>query len=301
MGNTEIKITQFADDTCLYLNGISSLENVLKVFEDFYRYAGLRLNKEKTEMFWLGKNNRTGKCFDINISTQPTKVLGLWLSKNTDEIIKINMDERITKLKSLLNMWKQRNLTLKGKITILRSQALPLMLFAGTFLYMSDKIIEEVETILYSFVWPKGKHHVKKMTLIESIPNGGLKMPDFNSMLKAIKLTSVRRLISSKCSCSLTAKHILKTDNLFSFFKCKNKTVFLHTMPQYYKQLLDMWYSVYNNVPTSVNDVMNEMIWNNASMLRDNKPIKNKKWEEQGENKFKIYLMKIWISCQNSK
>ena len=33
--NNEIKITQFADDTCLYLNGTNSLENVLKVFEDF--------------------------------------------------------------------------------------------------------------------------------------------------------------------------------------------------------------------------------------------------------------------------
>ena len=113
------------------------------------------------------------------------------------------------------------------------------MLFADTFLFISDKIIEAVETILYSFVWPKGKHHVKKMTLIESIPNGGFKMPDFSSMLKAIKLTSMRRLISSNCSCFSTAKHIIKTDNLFFFFKCKNKTVFLHTMPQYYKQLLD--------------------------------------------------------------
>ena len=282
LGNTEIKITQFADDTCLYLNGTSSLENVFKVFEDFYRYAGLRLNKDKTEMIWLGKNNRTGKCLDINITNKPTKVLGLWLSKNTEEIIKINIDERITKLKSLLNMWKQRNLTLKGKITVLRSQALPLVLFAGTFLYMSDIIIEEVEQILYSFVWPKGKHHVKKMTLIESIPNGGLKMPDLYSMLKAIKLTSIRRLITSTSSCSVTAKHILKTDNLATFFKCKNNTVFLPKMPQYYKQLLDMWYSVYNNVPTSINEVMNEIIWNNAAILRDNKPIQNKQWEGKG-------------------
>ena len=35
IGNNEIRITQFADDTCLYLNGTNFLENVIAVFEDF--------------------------------------------------------------------------------------------------------------------------------------------------------------------------------------------------------------------------------------------------------------------------
>ena len=65
--NTEIKITQFADDTCLYLNGTNSLENVVKVFEHFYRYAGLWLNIEKTEAIWLGKTKRFGKICNITI------------------------------------------------------------------------------------------------------------------------------------------------------------------------------------------------------------------------------------------
>ena len=281
-GNAEIKITQFADDTCLYLNGTVSLENALKIFEEFYRYAGLRLNKDKTELIWLGKNTRTGKLFDINITNKPTKVIGLWLTKNNEEVIKINIDERLTKLKSLLNMWKQRNLTLKGKITVLRSQALPLILFAGTFLYMSEKTIEEVEKILYDFVWPKGKHHVKKQTLIENIQNGGLKMPDVHSIIKANKLTSIRRMLVTKSSCSLTAKHILKTDNLSTFFKYKNSTIFLHYLPEYYKQLLNMWYSVYNTEPISCKDIMNESIWNNVSIKIDHKPIQNRQWELKG-------------------
>ena len=180
------------------------------------------------------------------------------MSKNCDEVIKINIDERLTKLKSLLNLWKQRNLTLKGKITILRCQALPLILFAGTFLYMSEKTIDDIETIVYDFVWPKGKHHVKKITLIETIPNGGLKMPDVYSMLKAIKLTSIGRLLSTTSGCTWTAKHILKSDNLLIFFKHKNSTIFLHTMPEYYKQLLNMWYSVHNTEPLTVKDIMNE-------------------------------------------
>ena len=101
----EIKLTQFADDTCLYLNGTNSLENVIPIFEDFYRYAGLKLNVEKTEAIWLGKNNRIGKICGIKITQNPVKVLGIWICKNSDQILKLNFEERAEKFKNLLNIW----------------------------------------------------------------------------------------------------------------------------------------------------------------------------------------------------
>ena len=125
--SSNIKITQYADDTCLFLNNTISLEFALELFENFYRYAGLRLNKDKTEIIWLGKNNRSGKICNIKINNNATKTLGIWISKNTKEIIKTNFEERINKFKLLLQHWKQRNLTLKGRVTILKS---PLIVYA---------------------------------------------------------------------------------------------------------------------------------------------------------------------------
>ena len=86
----------------------------------------------------------------------------------------------------------------------------------------------------------------------------------------------------TKSSCSLTAKHILKTDTLSTFFKYKNSTIFLHYLPEYNKQLLNMWYSVYNTEPISCKDIMNESIWNNVSIKIDHKPIQNRQWELKG-------------------
>ena len=282
LNNHEIKITQFADDTCLYLNGTNSLENVLKIFEDFYRYAGLKLNKEKTDVIWLGKHNRDGKICDINIINKPTKVLGIWICKNMEEIIKINLEERKIKLMNLLNMWGQRNLSIKGKITILRSQAMPIILFTSNFLYVPPDIISDIENIVYKFIWPNGKHHVKKSTLIEDISRGGLKMPDIYSMIKANKLTWVKRIILNNNNCSKTAQFILKTDNLSVFLNYKNNTRFLPTIPKYYMQLLDMWYSIHNTTPETPNDVLNENLWNNESILIGNKIVFNKLWKRQG-------------------
>ena len=77
VGTKEIKLTQYADDTCVYWNGSNSLENMVKLFEDFYRYAGLKLNIDKTEAIWLGRNNRYGEICGIKITQEPVKVLGI--------------------------------------------------------------------------------------------------------------------------------------------------------------------------------------------------------------------------------
>jgi hypothetical protein len=40
--------------------------------------------------------------------------------------------------------------------------------------------------MFFKFIWPSGKHHVKKRVLIQQIEAGGLKMPDVAAMIKAL-------------------------------------------------------------------------------------------------------------------
>ena len=52
----EIKITQFADDTTIILNGTEdSLQAALNILEIFGNISGLRVNTEKTQIVWIGK------------------------------------------------------------------------------------------------------------------------------------------------------------------------------------------------------------------------------------------------------
>ena len=106
---------------------------MVKLFEEFYRYAGIKLNVDKTEAIWLGRNNRYEKICGIKITQEPVKVLGIWPSKNSKEISRLDLDQRIEKLRILLNLWSQRGLTIKGKITIIKSKAPPLITFATNF------------------------------------------------------------------------------------------------------------------------------------------------------------------------
>ena len=58
-----VKITQFADDTTLFLDDSEiSLQLALNVLEIFGIYSGLKVNKEKTQLIWIGsKKGNTRK------------------------------------------------------------------------------------------------------------------------------------------------------------------------------------------------------------------------------------------------
>ena len=54
--NRDFKLTQFADDTTLFLNGSTiSLQAAINTLEIFGNFCGLKMNKEKTKMIWIGR------------------------------------------------------------------------------------------------------------------------------------------------------------------------------------------------------------------------------------------------------
>ena len=55
VNNTEIILSQYADDTTLILNGNQdSLSTVLSTIENFANVSGLKLNDKKTEALYIG-------------------------------------------------------------------------------------------------------------------------------------------------------------------------------------------------------------------------------------------------------
>ena len=113
--------------------------------------------------------------------------MGVWISKNKEELSDLNFGEKIEKIQTILNMWKQRALSLKGKVVVINSLALSQLQFISAILYVPLSVIDEVNRIVFSFLWPK-KTHVKKEIVIQDLVNGGLRMPDYKYKVKAGKV-----------------------------------------------------------------------------------------------------------------
>ena len=52
--NSSAKIQQYADDTTIFVKGLSNLNNALKIVDQFTKFSGLRLNRNKCEGMWVG-------------------------------------------------------------------------------------------------------------------------------------------------------------------------------------------------------------------------------------------------------
>ena len=92
-GETEIKLTQFADDTTLFLNNDQSLKFSLDLLEHYQHCAGLKLNKEKSEIVQLGNPSVKLLRHGLKLVKGPIKTLGIWIGKSCAETSKINFDE----------------------------------------------------------------------------------------------------------------------------------------------------------------------------------------------------------------
>ena len=96
---------------------------------------------------------------------------------------------------SCLKSWMHRKLTLLGKITVLKSFALPKLIYPLTVLNTPpDEIIQEIINTMFKFIWNGKPSKIKKETLMHNIENGGLKMIDLNKFICSLKATWVKRL-----------------------------------------------------------------------------------------------------------
>ncbi len=69
--DTEYVLTQYADDTTLFLDGQEeNLNNVFRVLDQFASCSGLRVNVEKTKAVWMGRHlqGQRDLCENINIT-----------------------------------------------------------------------------------------------------------------------------------------------------------------------------------------------------------------------------------------
>ena len=135
--------------------------------------------------------------------------------------------------------------------------------------------------MFYEFIWPTGKHHVKRDVLIQNIEEGGMQMPDIFSFCQAVKLTWFRRLINEDCYLNKVVSYISGTD--LKLYICGKVHIdLIHKFPKFYKQIFEFWNVIHNVQPKSATDVVKEVIWHNKLTLIENNPVFYSEWFHKG-------------------
>ena len=61
------------------------------------------------------------------------------------------IEEKVLNVRNLHNIWKARSLTIKGKITLLRSKVGPVFLYVATIVYVPDNIIKQIDDLFFFY------------------------------------------------------------------------------------------------------------------------------------------------------
>ena len=149
--NAEVKLAAFADDLTTFLRDKGSLEHLFSTLKAFEGCSGLKLNEDKTEAYWLGGSHNCNENLNIVTVNKPMKILGIYFTYNSRLKNELNFDAILTSLKKTLNNWQWRNLTVFGKIQIIKTFAMPKLLFRASLLTFDKEFIKKLNTVLFNF------------------------------------------------------------------------------------------------------------------------------------------------------
>ena len=285
-----LKISQLADDTTLFLKSKEEINIALNIIEIFGSFSGLKLNKNKTEGIWIGKlKHCKDKIDNINFRDKPVKVLGLYFGIISKECDKLNWETKLEKTKNLMTSWEKRNLSLLGKILIVKTLIIPQFTYIASSTVLNKTHIDLLEKEIFKFIWSGKNDRVKRNTLIAKYEKGGLNMMDIKSHFSTLKVKWVSRLLESSTEnwAIIPKLFFNKYGEHFLIFKMNlgiQNLKYLHNIqeiPHFYQEILKCWLQIGGGETKTPNDfrkIRSEIIWGNKNIKFKNKPVIMLNW-----------------------
>ena len=294
----EFKLNLYADDTSLCLTAnTESLKEAFGIFTRFQKFSGLKVNMDKTEVLRIGSlaNSDFSLWPESNLSwtNGPVKSLGLDISPNSQDIIG-NYNKIHCKMKNLYTLWLQRGLSMKGKVTIIKSLAMSQLTYAMSNLPSPPvQVLNDIQASNFKFIWNNKQDRIKRQVMFMNYTDGGCRMKDIISQEKALKLSWIKRIFehdSQKKWKTLLEQQFkpLKYCKKY-FFMCNlSKPDFGRLFGQnmyskFWLQTLSHWCEYnFKGDMDNVEEILSQPIWYNSLIRIQNTPVFYKSWFESG-------------------
>jgi len=218
-----------------------------------------------------------------------------------------NFSDTVGKIENLLRVWRQRNLTLEGKITIFKTLAISKIVYNAYLSEVPDFTITTLQKIQKNFLWNGKRSKIKQDTLCNSYEKGGLQSVDITLKLKALQLSWIKRLYDDNA-------HQWKTIPLFFLNKAFGpgnpfhshfcpKSSLLKYLPRFYQTIIAYWHNCSSD-PIDERSVKTQCFWHNAFLKIGNETFIFKEFKQANINQV-LHIckndgsFKSWREIQN--
>uniref|UniRef100_A0A3P9KC19 Reverse transcriptase domain-containing protein n=1 Tax=Oryzias latipes TaxID=8090 RepID=A0A3P9KC19_ORYLA len=246
LGVTEYKISLYADDVLLFLtNPVTSIPVLTAIIGKFGQLSGYKINFDKSEALFLGDQKQWVPPLDFPFRRSSTgfTYLGIRVSANLAELYKLNFGPVLASVKRDLNRWFDLPLSWLGRISLIKMNILPRVLYPMQMLPLkiNRKTFSELEKCLSKFIWHGKKPRLKIRTLQLPYERGGQALPNFLFYFWACHARIVsgwlhaflhqgELAVDSWCSDPLSPLSLLFTDVVGLPVEVKNNNVMLTTI-----------------------------------------------------------------------
>jgi len=93
-------------------------------------------------------------------------------------------------------MWKARDLTLFGRVLIIKSLGLSQLVYSASNISVPKEITAIIKTKLFNFRWKNKRDKIKRAGLCQDREKGGIRMTDVEIMITALMLAWIPRLLT---------------------------------------------------------------------------------------------------------
>ena len=135
----------------ILLSFLKSVIELMNIFDTFSKFSGLKPNKSKCEIAGIGvlKGVQVALCGMrcIDLVSNIVKILGIYYSYNEKLEIQENFKRHFIKIKKNSRIWRMRDLSIPGKITVFKTLAISKIVHLALVKTIPNSIIQELGKI----------------------------------------------------------------------------------------------------------------------------------------------------------
>ena len=172
-----------------------------------------------------------------------------------------------------------------GRSQIIKTFVISQFLFVSSIIETPLEVIKSVNNLIFKFMWKNKQDRLKRCVLQKQTDNGGLNVPDFETMINASKLKWIKNMCKNyEPPWKLILQHYLEPSGihlnilLHSNYSLKYLNICKGSLPGFYYSLLELWSKYGNTMPVD----KQEFIWYNKQLCVNGKSVYYKDFHKAG-------------------
>jgi hypothetical protein len=293
INNVTHKVCQYADDTAFTIPYSEAvLKEILETLRNFEKASGLKINAEKTEIVPIGpiKHNYDILLPHVKMSWSegPVPYLGIKITTDRDTLMSANYDPVVHKIKTICNIWRQRDLTIYGKTTIIKTLLISQLVFLLSVLPSpTDVYFDNITKILFEFLWDGKPDKIARNVLYSKKELGGVAMCNLRTKNKALKLAWVKRFMDTNDASwkSIVRQYI--SLNVTDFFRINLSPLDVHVLcdrirDKFVREIFTYWCEYAYAAEPDESEISSQLLWFNSAIKIDNTIVFYRLWYTKG-------------------